>query len=706
MKFGTRVEYDDWVNTRFPEDKCPHEFRKPITVLKVETPSSMGRKDGGGKPLPAGSLGSAMTLTAGDGGSDTEGSDSSSDSNAVYGVTASDYEPTPFNVKNAPQFAGVAPDFDDADYYYPDDYDQDDYELGYGVEDDFPSANNQVGRDEVSPEWGFATRKTMASRRRSIDLTLHEVVQTGVEYHSASKFLPHDDLNISCSFNFDTSRGMPVGLDIFGVQPEGPAEEAGVTPRRERLIAVRTASGVEHQLAKQLLDFTTNTLPGGLAAHGPKDLTAEKLFISITSALRSFGQLKRLNDTRLGLELIVEAAGALFDDGTLQALADGALSHLKALLDLECEGGVIFRPSPEADLIWLAGSFEAEAELSWVSELFQIGVENGRPVLTDQHTILLVRTTSGAELLICLETTKQCDQMQCDLVSVLSSKLAIAIDKARLYEELRLQNAELERRVSARTADLSAVNQRLDAQAELLRRVNAFKNEILGTVAHDLKNPLAVILGRAEMLRTLAQDMAEPKATLTLAQVEHICTAARRMTRIVDVSISDALADALDIMLDRRKVDLAAIVRSTAALARTLCDTKFQTLEVSAPERLVACCDPDRTTEAIENLLSNAAKYAPLGGRISLTLVHQGAHAVVSVDDSGPGLTPEDAIRVFGRFQRLSAQPTGGETSTGLGLSIVRKIAELHGGRVEATEKGPLGGATFAIVLPLEATTS
>jgi signal transduction histidine kinase len=435
------------------------------------------------------------------------------------------------------------------------------------------------------------------------------------------------------------------------------------------------------------------------------ELTAEKLFISITSALRGFGQLKRLNDTRLGLELIVEAAGALFEDGTLEALADGALSHLKALLDLECDGHVFFRPSPDADPVQLFGSSEAEAPPYRVGELFQLASEAGRPILVDQHTLLLVRTGSRAEFLVCLDTTNGCDQTQRDLVSVFSSKLAIAIDKARLYEELRLQNAALEQRVSERTADLSAANQRLDAQAGLLRRVNAFKNEILGTVAHDLKNPLAVILGRAEMLRTLAQDMAEPKATLVLAQVEHVCTAARRMTRIVDVSIADALADALDIVLDRRNVDLAAIVRNTTALARTLCEAKGQTLEVSAPERLVVCCDPDRTTEAIENLLSNAAKYAPPGGRIGLTLAREGTDALVTVDDSGPGLTPEDAIRVFGRFQRLSAQPTGGETSTGLGLSIVRKIAELHGGRVEATEKGPLGGATFIIVLPLEAPT-
>ena len=433
------------------------------------------------------------------------------------------------------------------------------------------------------------------------------------------------------------------------------------------------------------------------------ELTAEKLYISLTAALRSFEQLKRLDETRLGLEMIVEGASALFDDRSLRTLAHGVLMQLNALLAIDCAGILVLRETSAGTQSVLAstGSFsDLELALDFDSMFAKAGIA-GKPIQIDTMTQLFVRTGGGAEILVLLDHADQLTETQIDLVSVFSSKLAIAVDNARLYDELRIANADLELRVRERTGDLAAANERLDAQAGLLRRVNAFKNEILGTVAHDLKNPLAVILGRAEMLSSLGRDLEEPTATLVLTQVDHVRAAARRMTRIVDVSIADALADAFDIALDRRQVDLSAIVRSTALLSTVLCEAKQQELEIAAPERLVVTCDPDRTAEAIENLLSNAVKYAPIGGHIAISLTRVGDEAVIRVDDSGPGLTAEDAMRVFGRFQRLSAQPTGGEASTGLGLSIVRRIAELHGGHVGVVEKGALGGASFAIALPI-----
>jgi signal transduction histidine kinase len=98
--------------------------------------------------------------------------------------------------------------------------------------------------------------------------------------------------------------------------------------------------------------------------------------------------------------------------------------------------------------------------------------------------------------------------------------------------------------------------------------------------------------------------------------------------------------------------------------------------------------------------VSNAIKYSPAGGRIELAMEAAGDQVIIRVRDEGPGLTEEDISRVFGRFQRLSARPTGGERSTGLGLSIVKRIVELHGGRISAQSDGPGRGATFTILLP------
>jgi signal transduction histidine kinase len=104
--------------------------------------------------------------------------------------------------------------------------------------------------------------------------------------------------------------------------------------------------------------------------------------------------------------------------------------------------------------------------------------------------------------------------------------------------------------------------------------------------------------------------------------------------------------------------------------------------------------------EAIDNLVSNAIKYSQMGGRITIEVDAESGNSVIRVTDKGAGLSPEDLGRLFGRFQRLSAKPTAGESSTGLGLSIVKRIIDMHGGDVTAGSAGPGRGSTFTITLP------
>jgi signal transduction histidine kinase len=131
-----------------------------------------------------------------------------------------------------------------------------------------------------------------------------------------------------------------------------------------------------------------------------------------------------------------------------------------------------------------------------------------------------------------------------------------------------------------------------------------------------------------------------------------------------------------------------------------LATNKQQTMTVSAPPNFVTMCDADRMREAIDNLISNAIKYSPIGGKISVVVNHEQNKTIIRVADEGAGLSPEDLGRLFGRFQRLSAKPTAGESSTGLGLSIVKRIIDMHGGQVTAESGGPGQGSTFAVVLP------
>jgi signal transduction histidine kinase len=316
----------------------------------------------------------------------------------------------------------------------------------------------------------------------------------------------------------------------------------------------------------------------------------------------------------------------------------------------------------------------------------------------DHRTVLYVRTGSGREVVVLLQAERQLSDTDRSLVEIFGSRLSIAFDNVILYQQLHEANTQLEDRVAQRTRALMQANRRLSAQWLRLQRANGFKNEILGTVAHDLKNPLGVILGRTEMLTELIATTAS-KESVT-AQIDHIRDAARRLTSMVDHLISDAMADAFDITIRREAVDIAALASEVAEANRPLAHNKQQTVSVSAPPRLMTMCDADRIREAIDNLVSNAVKYSPIGGKISVLVAPDAGGTAIRVTDDGPGLSPEDIGRLFGRFQRLSAKPTAGESSTGLGLSIVKRIVDMHGGEVTAGSDGPGYGSTFTILLP------
>ena len=185
------------------------------------------------------------------------------------------------------------------------------------------------------------------------------------------------------------------------------------------------------------------------------------------------------------------------------------------------------------------------------------------------------------------------------------------------------------------------------------------------------------------------------------AQIAYIRDAANRLTEMVDDLVADAMADALDITIRREPVDISDLVQEVADTNRPLATRKEQTITVSAPRHHTAMCDSERIREAIDNLVSNAIKYSPIGGPIDIMVTQEGDNIVVQVRDQGAGLSPEDISRLFGRFQRLSAKPTAGETSTGLGLSIVKRIVDLHGGRITVESAGHAAGATFKMQLPV-----
>jgi len=315
-----------------------------------------------------------------------------------------------------------------------------------------------------------------------------------------------------------------------------------------------------------------------------------------------------------------------------------------------------------------------------------------------QRSVLYIRIGGGRELVALLECRRQLTDTDRALIQIFGSRISAAFDNVMLYEQIQEANTHLEERVKQRTRELQQANTRLSAQWTRLQRANAFKSEVLGTVAHDLKNPLGVILGRAEMLTEMVGDSASPIDNIK-AQIAHIRTAAQRVREFIESLIADAMADALDITIRPEPVDLVVLLRDLVEVNQPLAARKSQTITFAAPPAIEWPCDSDRIREAIDNMLSNAIKYSPIGGRIDVAAERSDQSAVIRITDQGPGLSADDIARLFGRFQRLSAKPTGGETSTGLGLSIVKRIVDLHGGTVVAEVTGP-SGTTFKIAIP------
>ncbi len=442
------------------------------------------------------------------------------------------------------------------------------------------------------------------------------------------------------------------------------------------------------------------------------ELTSAKLFTSLTTALRSYQQLHRMVETRRGLEVIIDATASLGDLRSIHRLAEGVLIQIASLLDVDCAGILVLRENRAAPLPFtvLAGSgcykdaVGQRAVDHLNADLLQVieqAFAKRSTEFTRERTVLYIGSETGTEIVVVLDSRKILSDTDRALLGIFCNRLSASIDNLMLYEQLHEANRTLEGRVEQRTEELAAANRRLHEQWQRARRGKAFQSEILETVAHDLKNPLSVVLGRTEILGRLI-GMAPFQPERCLAQVEHVKDSAKRMAAMVDTLVADAMADALDITVRRENGDLVHLLHDVVDANRPLAEHKQQTFAVSSGTSFPAIFDEDRMRDALDNLISNAVKYSPAGADIFASVDREGDHAVIKVVDHGPGLQPEDFSRLFGRFQRLSAKPTGGESSTGLGLFSAKRIVEMHGGTIEADSPGPGQGSTFTIRIPTQ----
>jgi signal transduction histidine kinase len=249
-----------------------------------------------------------------------------------------------------------------------------------------------------------------------------------------------------------------------------------------------------------------------------------------------------------------------------------------------------------------------------------------------------------------------------------------------------------------------------------LAEANQFKTDLLAIAAHDLKNPLQSIMGFA----TLARECID-NPSLVIQHLDAVERASNRMLKLILDLLDAAVIDSGKLVLQKTPVNLSKLFQNVIEHNLAHAEKKGQRINTRFSTNCVVEADEKWTYEVLDNLLSNAIKYSPKESTIVCGVFHFSRNgdselknwiqstseltpnfALAIVKDEGQGLTDADKEKLFGKFQRLSARPTDNEISTGLGLSIVKQIVELHGGRVWAESAGKGKGATFFVELPIQ----
>jgi signal transduction histidine kinase/DNA-binding response OmpR family regulator len=331
-----------------------------------------------------------------------------------------------------------------------------------------------------------------------------------------------------------------------------------------------------------------------------------------------------------------------------------------ALLSVLASGGTI--QSPDLDL--------GPAR----SQPWSPAVANGTPAAATpdfvlQSLVLTPLRARGRVLgVLCLAmgaSERQYGPADLHLAEDLAGRAAIAIDNARLYGDV----------------------QRADVQ----------KNEFLSMLAHELRNPLAPIRNAVYLLRQrqATDPQLEPIQDMVERQVQHL-------VRLVDDLLDVSRITRGKIRLQKEAVELSAVTARALELSRPFIEARGHELTVSLPEKPIFVeADPVRLAQVLGNLLNNAAKYTEEGGRIWLTAERDRDEAVLRVRDTGVGIPQEMLHAVFDLFTQVERSLDRSHGGLGIGLTLVRRLVELHGGRVQANSPGPNQGSDFEVRLPI-----
>jgi signal transduction histidine kinase len=291
----------------------------------------------------------------------------------------------------------------------------------------------------------------------------------------------------------------------------------------------------------------------------------------------------------------------------------------------------------------------------------------------------------------------------------LNTRLAVANDdlgraNAALQAEKASEVHKLNQSLSASNAELERINRSLQREIlerrnveDRLRQADRRKDEFLATLAHELRNPLAPIQSALNVRRLGQHDVASGDALQGVLERQM-----RHLVRLVDdlLDVSRITRDHLE--LRRERVDLADVLAAAQETVQPLLDAAGQHIEFDVPDAtLTLDADPHRLAQVFSNLLSNASKFSPDGGLLGLSANVEGGKVVVRVRDAGIGLDREHLGSIFDLFAQVDNSLERARGGLGIGLTLARRLVELHGGRIAVHSDGLGRGSEFSVELPL-----
>jgi len=281
-------------------------------------------------------------------------------------------------------------------------------------------------------------------------------------------------------------------------------------------------------------------------------------------------------------------------------------------------------------------------------------------------------------LVVATEAIMGFDEHDIAVFEQLAERAAVAFDNARLYSNLQKEIVD-----------------RQEAEFKLEEAARR-KDEFLAMLSHELRNPLAPIRGAVEVMRRIAP--AEEKLSWARDVIER---QVGHLTRLVDELLDVARIASGKVSLRLERIELAAVVQQAVETARPLIEARRHELQLRLPPQpLWLAGDLVRLSQVVANLLNNAAKYTPEGGRIEVEAGVQEAEIFIRVRDNGIGIEPDLLSQMFDLFAQGARSLDRSQGGLGVGLTLVRHLVQLHGGRVEGRSKGVGAGSEFAVFLP------